>query len=281
MKLAIASYSYHRLLAEGKQDIYGYITECKRVGATQLDPWNGTLALLRARDAAVNAAADLTGAPLTADEEAYLGQVSAAADTAGLPFGCVAVDGAHIYDASADIRRGNRAVAYRWLAVAQRLGASQVRIDAGGTAELPDEMLAIIRDGYRDVIDRAARAGLQVLIENHWGPSPVPESLARILEAAPGLGLLFDTNNWAPGRQLDGWRMFAGRASSTHFKPWGFDEQGRDPSVDLELAARLLLEAGYNGCWGVESAPKDGDEIGAVEKTIALLHRVLAGSYAA
>ena len=104
----------------------------------------------------------------------------------------------------------------------------------------------------------------------------MPENLIRLFAALPGLGLLFDTNNWAPGRQLDGWQMCAPFARSTHFKSFGFDEHGRDPSVDLELALHILLKAGYQGCWGVESVPHDGDEYGAVEKTFALLRRTLA-----
>ncbi len=271
MRLSIASYSFHRLLESGKQDMFGYIEACKRMGTTELDPWNAHLALLRTRDPEIKA-----GEPvLNSAEEAYLARVLAAAKQAGLPFGCLAIDGAHIYEDSIEARRANRRLAYRWLEAAARLGCAQVRIDAGGSAELPDEMLAVISDGYQDLIDRAAKRGIEVLIENHWGPSPVPENVIRILESAPGLGLLFDTNNWAAGRQIDGWRMCAKYARSCHVKAFSFDETGRDPSVDLEKAIQILLENGYDGCWGVESAPPDGDEIGAAEKTLALIRRTL------
>lgn len=275
MQLSIGSYSFHRQLAAGQQDMFGYIRDCQRLGATQLDPWNAHLAPLFQRDAAVRAAANLSAPALTSAEEQYLDQVKAAAQAAGLPFGCLAIDGAHIYEETLAARLGNQAVAYHWLVAARRLGATQVRIDAGGSAELPAEMLAIIAGGYHDVIARAGQAGIEVLIENHWGPSPIPENVIRILDAAPGLGLLFDTHNWSPGRQLDGWRMCARYARSTHFKTFSFDEQGSDPSVDLELAAHILLDSGYSGCWGVESVPLDGDEYGAVEKTFALLRRVV------
>jgi sugar phosphate isomerase/epimerase len=275
MRLSIASYSFHRLLQAGKQDMFGYIAACQQLGATELDPWNGHLAPLRERDPEVKAQSNASEPLLTAAEETYLERVLAAANQAGLPFGCLAIDGAHIYEDSAEDRRANRRLAYRWLETAVRLGCKQVRIDAGGSAELPDEMLAIISDGYKDLIGRAAQLGIEVLIENHWGPSPVPENVIRILEGAPGLGLLFDTNNWAAGRQMDGWQMCARYARSCHVKSFGFDESGRDPSVDLEKAIRILLEQGYDGCWGVESSPTDGDETGAVEKTLALIRRTL------
>ena len=39
--ISICSYSFHRLLAAGKQDIFRYITDCKELGCTGLDAWNG------------------------------------------------------------------------------------------------------------------------------------------------------------------------------------------------------------------------------------------------
>src|SRR5260221_2521033 len=95
MDISIGSYSFHRLLESGKQDIFGYITDCKRLGCTQLDPWNGHLPLLQPEADQI-----MKGeAKLTADEEAWVKKVRAASDEAGVPFGCVAIDGGHIYEA--------------------------------------------------------------------------------------------------------------------------------------------------------------------------------------
>ena len=41
IEISICSYSFHRLLAAGKQDIIRYIADCAELGCTQLDPWNG------------------------------------------------------------------------------------------------------------------------------------------------------------------------------------------------------------------------------------------------
>ena len=122
MRLSIASYSFHRLLQSGQQDMFGYINACQRLGATELDPWNAHLALLHERDPEVKAQGG-TGEPyLTSAEEAYLERVLAAAKQAGLPFGCLAIDGAHIYEDSAEARRANRRLAYRWLEAARASG---------------------------------------------------------------------------------------------------------------------------------------------------------------
>ena len=62
----------------------------------------------------------------------------------------------------------------------------------------------------------------------------------------------------------------------SHFKTFTFDNDGNEPSVNLSYAVRLLVEAGYDGCWGVESCPEDGDEYGAARKTIDLIKRNVA-----
>ena len=277
MRISIGGFSFHGLLQSGKQDIFKYITDCKELGATQLDAWNAQLAPIRSGDDVVKAGSDPEHADLTAQDDDYLARVKAAAEEAGLPFGCLAVDGAHIYEPTPEARDANRRLAYRWLDVAGILGAEQVRIDAGGPQELPDDVFAIIVEGYNDLVARANAKCIELLMENHWGPSVVPENVVKIIEAIDGLGLLFDSNNWLPERQDKAWEMCAKYARSTHFKTFEFDEAGNEPSVDVPRCVRVLQDAGYDGCWGVESVPKDGDEYAAVRKTIALLKRCVEG----
>lgn len=275
MKFSIGSYSFHGLLEAGKQDMFRYIEDCKALGAAQLDPWNAHLSLIRSEDEVARAGRDPEGAVLSAQSDEYLTRVKAAAEAAGLPFGCIAVDGAHIYEPTPEKRAANRSSAHRWIDVAHRLGAKQLRIDCGGPQEMPDDVFEIIVQGYNDLIPRARDKGIQIIIENHWGPSPVPENLVRILDAVPGLGLLFDSNNWAEGMQERAWEMCAKYATSTHIKTFNFDANGNEPSVDLHKCIRLLVEAGYDDVWGIESCPEDGDEYGAVKKTAALIERSL------
>jgi sugar phosphate isomerase/epimerase len=140
---------------------------------------------------------------------------------------------------------------------------------------MPDDVFGVIVKGYQDLVARGRDKGIDIVMENHWGPSAVPENVVRIIEAVDGLGLLFDTNNWAPGTQQKGWQMCARYAKAVHIKTFEFDEDGFDPTVDIPQAINILLEAGYDGPWGIESCPRDGDEYGGVRKTIALIKRVL------
>jgi len=43
MEIAICSYSFHRTMAAGQMDFAGYVSICRDLGCTQLDPWNAHL----------------------------------------------------------------------------------------------------------------------------------------------------------------------------------------------------------------------------------------------
>lgn len=256
MRYSLCSYSLHRTVEAGRMNAFGYNRFCKQAGFTQLDPWN--VHIERAYD-----------------DDGYLAELKASAVDVGLPYGCIAVDGAHMYEPGVEAREENRRRRYRWLEVAVELGAQQLRVDAGGRNETLDEILPIVIEGYNDLIDRAAPFGVEIIIENHWGPTNHPDAMRRLLDAVPRLGLLYDSYNWPEGTHARAWREFAADASLTHFKTFRFDEDGNEPDWDLAGLVHLLQSAGYGGAWGIESTPEDGDEIGAAEKTLALLKHVL------
>ncbi len=123
MRISVGGYSFHRALESGKQDIFQYVRDCKALGATQLDAWNAQLAPVHSGDDVARAGRHPDQAALSPQDDEYLRRVRAAADEAGLPFGCLAVDGAHIYEPTQEARDANRRVADRWLDAAAILGA--------------------------------------------------------------------------------------------------------------------------------------------------------------
>lgn len=276
MRFSIASYSFHRELQSGRQDMFTYITDCKALGCAQLDPWNSHLAPLVAEDAQIRASANPTQATFSAAGLAYVARVKAAADAAGLPFGCVAADGSHVWEPTPEARAANRACAYRWLDVAHRLGAESMRTDTGGQPELPDEMFAIIRDGLQDIVDHGKALGVRVSIENHWGASNIPKNVVRVLNAVDGLTLLFDSRNWAKGLREEGWQLCVPYAKDVHIDLFRTAEDTPNLEADIERLIKLLVKSGYNGCWGIEVIPPDGDEYGAVRKTMAFIEKTVS-----
>src|SRR5207253_851315 len=159
---------------------------------------------------------------------------------------------------------------YRWLEIADKLGAEQVRIDAGGPEEMPEDVLKIIVEGYNDLIARAEPMGIEVLFENHWGPSVIPDNCVKLCERVQGLGMLLDTHNWKGGLRDEGRRKCAPLARATHIKTLNWQGEN-EVGEDAEDAIRILQNAGYRGAWGIESVPKDGDEYAGARKTIDLI----------
>jgi len=278
MELSICSYSFHRLLEEGGQDVFQYINDCHSLGCTQLDLWNGHLPSLLDDETRSPSSFTPEYAQLSSDEMDYLGRIKAAADGAGLPFGCLAVDGAHIYEPSPEAQQAQKIKAHRWLNIAGQLSAQQIRIDSGGPPEMPDDVFEVIVSGYKDLIPRAGEKGIEVVIENHWGASRIPENVMRILDAATGLGLLFDSGNWPAELRETGWTRCARYARATHIKTFAFDAEGNETTVDIPRVMHILQETGYQGSWGIESVPRQGDEIEAARKSIALVRRVLGAT---
>ena len=272
MEIGICSYSFHRLLAAGKQDIFRFIVDCKELGCSQLDPWNAHLELIKQGDATARPGAS---EHLSKAEERYLTKVKDAADAVEMPFGLIAVDGAHVYEGEPQKRNENRARAYRWLDVARHLGARQIRIDSGGPEVMTSEIFKVIEEGYQDLIERATRYNIEVVVENHLGPTLLPENILTLVQSIDGLGLLLDTQNWKPGKKAEGLRDCAKYATAVHVKTLKWDDQGNEIMTNPPAAIRSLQDAGYSGCWGIESCPEDGDEYGAARRSVALLRKLV------
>ena len=276
MKFSIASYSFHRELESGRQDMFKYITDCKELGCTQLDPWNGHLAPLIAEDEQIRASNNPTQATFSQAGLEYVAHVKAAADAVGLPFGCVAADGSHVWEPTEEARAANRACAYRWLDVAHRLEAESMRTDTGGKPELPDDMFKIIVDGLQDIVNHGQDTSVRVSIENHWGASNIPKNVVRVLDAVDGLTLLFDSRNWAKGMREEGWQVGVPRAKDVHIDIFKTQEDPQTLEADLTRLIKMLVKTGYNGCWGIESLPPDDDEYDGIRQSMAFIEKTVA-----
>lgn len=273
MQLGICSFALHRTWAAGNLDFPGLIALCKDLGCTQLDPWNAHLNEPDAGEDSVRAGRNPQDARLGTPSDAHVARLKQQLADGGLPMGCIAIDGGHIYEADVAKRTENRERAERWIAIAGELGASHIRIDAGGPEEMPAPVFTEIVAGYRDLIAQAQMHGMRVLVENHWGPTIIPENVNRLLDAVDGLGLLFDTNNWKKERQRDAWTLCGPRAEVVHVKTYAIGDDLIDPEIDLRDAFAILRANDFSGIWCVESVPRDGDEIAAARRTLDLIRR--------
>jgi sugar phosphate isomerase/epimerase len=275
MQLGICSYSFHRTMAAGAMDFGGYIETCKELGCTQLDPWNAHFSPMDGAQAIHAGRNPSQSQHVSPPDEPFVLEIRREAQRAGLPFGTMVVDGAHIYEPTQEARQENRERAFRWIDVAAALGVRQIRIDAGGPEQMPDDVFAMIVAGYKDLIARAQPLGVEMLIENHWGPSIIPANIERLMSAVPGLGLLLDTRSWKAGQKEEGRRRCAKFARATHIKTIQWDSGGDETLEDIPSAVAALQTAGYRGAWGIESVPADADELRAAKLSVELLKRLV------
>src|SRR6476620_6138579 len=110
MRIGICSFSFHRLLALGERDVFGYVELCKELGCTQLDPWSAHLTRPEDSTDVLKAGKNPSQSHQLLGEidDRFIDRVAEHANRVGLPFGTIAVDGAHIYEPSEETRREHR-----------------------------------------------------------------------------------------------------------------------------------------------------------------------------
>jgi hypothetical protein len=179
-----------------------------------------------------------------------------------------------------------------WFDLAQTLDARYVRVNAG--SPLADGGPADgsgLRDALRTLSDGARERGMQLLVENHGGPSSDPDVLLSLRADVDGLGILLDLGNFEPlvtvsrarfmgehpptdGLQVeDVYRRIgalAGAASLVHVKAFDPGSDG-SPLLDVDRALGIVDAAGYAGPFTIEW---EGQATDPWDATAGLLDKV-------
>jgi len=252
MKISIASYAFHGLSGEGKMDIFTYLESARyRYRLDAADIWNGTLAWKT--------------------DEDFVRKVRQELQAREMSVANLCVDGAHIWDPDPEVREKNHQSALAHLKMAEILGARTVRIDMGGREpEMTSEQFDLTVKRYREWAKRAGDNGYRVGPETHFGPALVPENMQRVYHAVdhPAYGILLHIGHWVEGREDEGDRMAAPWTMHTHV-------DARITRTCLAEKMRLLLDAGYQGYWGIEHHSGKNEYV-EVESQVAEVKRVLA-----
>ena len=254
MKISIASYSFHGLLAEKKMDIFGYLETVKyRYRLDAADLWNSTLGSI---------------------EPDHLRKAKQALEEREMSVANYHVDGVHVLAPDPAVRERNYRGALEHLRAAAFLGAKTVRIDLGGKGvddrTFTDEQLDYASQRYREYAKFGHDHGFAVGPETHWGPSLIPDVMKRLRQAVdhPAYGILLHIGHWIEGHEEEGDRMAAPWAIHTHV-------DARITRTCLEEKIRLLVNTGYRGYWGVEHHSAK-NEYAEVAYQLAEVQRVLA-----
>jgi sugar phosphate isomerase/epimerase len=227
-KISILAYSFRGLLQQGKMDVFGYVESCKyRYGLDAADIWS---------------------AFLTSQEDAYLKKIREALDDREMVLADLCVDGAHIWEDSADAREKNYRNALAALKAAQILGARFMRVDAGGRAAWTGEQFDHIVRRYKEYAKFAHDHGFKVGAENHWGPEATLAGMCKLYHAVdhPAFGVSCHVGGWTGVGAAIADREVSPWVCHTHLA-W---DLCNGPRLEEKLAN--LWNAGYSGYYSVE-----------------------------
>lgn len=167
-----------------------------------------------------------------------------------------------------------------WVDVADRLGASHIRVFGGDVpaGESEDAAAGWVAEILKRSADYAGSKGVILGLENHGGITLRAERILQIIDAVdhPFVGINLDTGNFRsePYRQIE---MCVPRAANSQFKvEIGYADGRREPS-DWDRIVKMFAAGGYRGYLALEYEHSE-DPFIAVPRHLARL-RELAARY--
>ena len=162
---------------------------------------------------------------------------------------------------------------HKWVDIAATLGCHSIRCNTGagggwsnaaeaqeyhrsesGKADARGAMERCA-ESFSALVDYASASNINVLIENHWGFSSIPEWLMGRMSLVdnPRFGTLPDFGNFPEEvDRYDAVEQMMPRALAVSAKCYEFTEDGREARVDFDRMMGIVLDAGYDGWVGIE-----------------------------
>ncbi|MBJ02587.1 MAG: xylose isomerase [Planctomycetes bacterium] len=211
----------------------------------------------------------------------YLGEMKQRAADAGVRSLLIMVDGEGSL-AHEDSTQRARAIEnhFPWIAAASFLGCHSIRVNAAGGGDR-GEMAKRAADSLHHLASYGAPYGVNVIVENHGGPSSDGSWLAGVMRQAdhPGVGTLPDFGNFSLGGgewydRYQGVAELMPFAKAVSAKSHDFDGEGNETHTDYRRMLKIVLDAGYRGYIGIEYEGGGLSEDDGIRHTKALLETV-------
>ncbi len=220
-------------------------------------------------------AIELVNNMLASDEPEYLKKFAAEAEKHDVKILLIMVDGQGNIGAAEQRHRDFAVKRHEfWIDTAAMLGCHSIRMNWKGEpkgvmdeAELLDMFIDRSAPGFRELCEYGDAKNINVLLENHWGPSSYPAAVEKLVAAIdhPRFGTLPDFGNFPDDvdryEAMDRLMPFAKALSA---KCYDFDPAtGEDTKIDFERMLEICVDKhGYNGWIGIEY---EGSQLGEVE----------------
>ena len=171
---------------------------------------------------------------------------------------------------------------HKWVDAAAALGCHSIRVNLNGSMEQKEWTAASV-DGLTKLATYAKDQNINIIVENHGGPSSNAAWLANVFKEVnmPNCGALPDFGNFCIKREdgsyyaskcLEEYDRYLGveelmpYAKAVSAKSHDFDENGNEIHTDYKRMLKIVKDAGYSGYIGVEY---EGSELSEEEGIIA------------
>ncbi|MBI1321052.1 MAG: TIM barrel protein [Candidatus Hydrogenedens sp.] len=231
-------------------------------------------------------AIELVSGMLASTETSYFDTLAANALQNNVAIKLIMIDGqgdiGHRRDKFREIAVENHK---KWIDYAAGLGCHSIRMnwkgDERGTLESP-EMLKDFIDrsvpGFTALCEYGDSKNINVLIENHWGPSSYIDPLTSLMKAVghPRFGTLPDFGNFPDDvDRYEAVDAFMPYAKAVSAKCYDFDDDGNETKIDFEKMLGIVCDKhGYDGYIGIEYEGGDMSESDGIKACNELLKRL-------
>jgi L-ribulose-5-phosphate 3-epimerase len=163
----------------------------------------------------------------------------------------------------------------KWVDVAERLGATHIRVFGGAIPKgaTEDQAIAWAVEVLKRGAEYSGSKGILIGVEDDGGLTTTAEPTLRIVKQtdSPWAGMNLDTGNF-PKNGYSQVEMCIPYATSVHFKTQIADENGAKQKADWDRLIGMFATAGYKGYLSLEYESQ-GDAATEIPKLTAELRR--------
>jgi len=177
---------------------------------------------------------------------------------------------------------------FRWVDAAAAMGCHSIRVNLQGAMEHETWEAASV-DGLTQLATYAKDKNINVVVENHGGPSSNASWLATVMQKVnlPNCGTLPDFGNFCVKREngsyyesdcIEEYDRYLGVeelmpfAKAVSAKSYDFDGDGNETKIDYPKMMQIVKKTGYTGFVGVEY---EGEQLSEEEGIIATKNLLL------
>jgi L-ribulose-5-phosphate 3-epimerase len=203
-----------------------------------------------------------------APTEGYLKKIKNNAATHGITMVLIMVDDEG--DGCSDTKQGRKQFEInhrKWIDAAHYLGCHAIRTNCRGPQQVDkNEALDWAAESYHLLLDYAAPANMNVVIENHGGVSNDPDWMVALMKKVNHSRFGTYPDWRSPSNQFDNVTYL--RKTLPFAKGMSYRNQPTEaPSAQM---IKMSKDAGYKGWYGIESSGRE-----EIKKGIALLNKYL------